>query len=616
MAFDGRVEHFPTLAVDHFAVRRDRPPVRAYLLSHVHSDHLIGLARNFTGPLIYCTQATKELLLELQTRKHRLDYERGDIPARVYRYRSLRGQAHRYLRAIPLNAPTPIDECNAVVTAIDANHCPGSCMFLVQGDAHTVLYTGDIRAEPAMLSDLRRNPLLTQYLHGKAIDTLYLDNSSGVPDRELDEKSYGCAELVRAIAAYPPDTRFFMPMRTLGGVEELWVAAALALGQRIHVDTYTRKLFESVSAPGVYAYGPALADILTDDVSVRFHSCDAWECCAGRAVEGAEVYVKLVNSRYMRGRASARQIEVEREVEDGFAYTDEKGNLADDDEPSISLASFRIDEGTTLIGQIASREENLPPPADDDQSSAEETDDEAEPASSQVAVDDDTDSGDDITQLGPSCAKECPPSVETTAVKGEERIEDELFEYSAETEADAFSLPAERSADGALMDRERVQAALKVWCSIHRPSPAERRDPDEVVYPRTLVIPFARHSTLPELRRFVGLFPNVRRVVTIRGDDSAAFADLLSTARVTRTPENEQPGLDDSSQRSAKKVKREQPSPPPSEAKLERVLCESSQPSFTHEAALLETYAQLARTGRWDACDAVQRRTLGEDVSV
>lgn len=33
------------------------------------------------------------------------------------------------------------------VTLIDANHCPGSVMFLIEGDGKTILYTGDIRGQ-------------------------------------------------------------------------------------------------------------------------------------------------------------------------------------------------------------------------------------------------------------------------------------------------------------------------------------------------------------------------------------------------------------------------------------------------------------------------------------
>lgn len=33
------------------------------------------------------------------------------------------------------------------VTLFDANHCPGSVMFLIEGDGKAILYTGDIRGK-------------------------------------------------------------------------------------------------------------------------------------------------------------------------------------------------------------------------------------------------------------------------------------------------------------------------------------------------------------------------------------------------------------------------------------------------------------------------------------
>lgn len=51
-------------------------------------------------------------------------------------------------RPIPLNTPTEIEltpRLRIRVTLLDANHCLGAVMFLIEGDGKAVLYTGDIR---------------------------------------------------------------------------------------------------------------------------------------------------------------------------------------------------------------------------------------------------------------------------------------------------------------------------------------------------------------------------------------------------------------------------------------------------------------------------------------
>ena len=61
------------------------------------------------------------------------------------------------------------------ITLIEANHCPGAVMFLMQGkkgDApFTVLHTGDFRYKASMLEQLRDGE---EYV---SIDRLYLDNT-------------------------------------------------------------------------------------------------------------------------------------------------------------------------------------------------------------------------------------------------------------------------------------------------------------------------------------------------------------------------------------------------------------------------------------------------------
>jgi Cft2 family RNA processing exonuclease len=57
----------------------------------------------------------------------------------------------RVQRPIPLNTPTEIELTplqRIRVTLLDANHCAGAVMFLIEGQGKAILYTGDIRGIP------------------------------------------------------------------------------------------------------------------------------------------------------------------------------------------------------------------------------------------------------------------------------------------------------------------------------------------------------------------------------------------------------------------------------------------------------------------------------------
>ncbi|KAG0198184.1 hypothetical protein BGX28_008349, partial [Mortierella sp. GBA30] len=72
--FDGLIREFPTVAIDHFKIR---PGVRVYLLSHVHSDHLQGLAAKTWDAPIYCSQITAKWLPMLASRSKQIAFESG-----------------------------------------------------------------------------------------------------------------------------------------------------------------------------------------------------------------------------------------------------------------------------------------------------------------------------------------------------------------------------------------------------------------------------------------------------------------------------------------------------------------------------------------------------------
>lgn len=51
---------FPQIRIDYFLSNPDVTPPLACFLSHVHSDHLLGL-ESLKAPFVYCSAATREV---------------------------------------------------------------------------------------------------------------------------------------------------------------------------------------------------------------------------------------------------------------------------------------------------------------------------------------------------------------------------------------------------------------------------------------------------------------------------------------------------------------------------------------------------------------------------
>ncbi|KAI7119987.1 hypothetical protein KC316_g6943, partial [Hortaea werneckii] len=144
--FDGIVKEFPDIRIDYFRSSngQSQPPL-ALFLSHVHSDHLVGL-ESCKSPFIYCSPATRELLLRLEKYPHRMNFAKGILESRKQTYRHLK----TLLKPIPLETPTKLELSpgrTIRVTLFDANHCVGAVAFLIEDDEKAVIYTGDIRSE-------------------------------------------------------------------------------------------------------------------------------------------------------------------------------------------------------------------------------------------------------------------------------------------------------------------------------------------------------------------------------------------------------------------------------------------------------------------------------------
>ncbi|KAI9274675.1 DNA repair metallo-beta-lactamase-domain-containing protein [Phascolomyces articulosus] len=123
-----------------------------YFLSHYHSDHYHGLSSSWSHGPIYCSKITSNFL----TQELRVD--------------------SKYIIALPMDQDYVLN--NSInVSLIEANHCPGSVLFLFKvyrpdGTIARHLHTGDFRANPRMCL----HPLIRQPENG-ILDSIYLDTT-------------------------------------------------------------------------------------------------------------------------------------------------------------------------------------------------------------------------------------------------------------------------------------------------------------------------------------------------------------------------------------------------------------------------------------------------------
>ncbi|KAM0403921.1 hypothetical protein ACHAQC_001539 [Fusarium culmorum] len=294
--FNGIVSEFPEIRIDFFRRNADAQPPLACFLSHVHSDHLAGL-ESLRSPFVYCSAATREILLRLERYPCRINYGKGVLEARQQTFKHL----SKVLKSLPLETPTSIELCpgrEIQVTLFDANHCPGAVMFLVEGDGKAILYTGDIRSEPWFVNAIERNPNLIEYTSGlKTLDKIYLDTSF-TEDVPFQTKAQGITELLKKISKYPKDTVFHFQAWTYG-YEDVWIALSKALKSKIHVDDYKLRIYGSLKSRNPRSQfdvdvhltpeSPALTGhmcgntphpgCLTSDINVCLHSCERGNIC-------------------------------------------------------------------------------------------------------------------------------------------------------------------------------------------------------------------------------------------------------------------------------------------------------------------------------------------------
>ncbi|KAI5834154.1 DRMBL-domain-containing protein [Schizophyllum commune Tattone D] len=166
------------------------PGVKAYFLTHAHSDHYTNLSSSWDSGPIYCSEVTCNLIAQML----RVD--------------------KKWLHPLPLDTPVEIPDTGGVkVTLIEANHCPGSSLFFFEG--RQTVNAGDSAFKSPFVGtgrvfrylhcgDFRASPKHVEHpcVKGKRIDHVYLDTTYLDPKYTFPPQPQvieACAELARRI---------------------------------------------------------------------------------------------------------------------------------------------------------------------------------------------------------------------------------------------------------------------------------------------------------------------------------------------------------------------------------------------------------------------------------
>ncbi|THH12819.1 hypothetical protein EW146_g7333 [Bondarzewia mesenterica] len=190
------------------------PGITAYFLTHAHSDHYTNLSSNWKAGPIYCSRRLSFFfgfffLIVIDVSFHLCSVE-GTANLIIH----MLSVDPKWVHSLPMDTPITVPDSGGVsVTLIEANHCPGSSLFLFEGP-QTVnagdsafkspfvgssklfryLHCGDFRASP--------QHVLHPAIKGKHLDVIYLDTTYLNPKYCFPSQAQvisACAELARRI---------------------------------------------------------------------------------------------------------------------------------------------------------------------------------------------------------------------------------------------------------------------------------------------------------------------------------------------------------------------------------------------------------------------------------
>ncbi|KAK8970056.1 DNA cross-link repair protein SNM1 [Platanthera guangdongensis] len=268
----------------------------SYFLSHFHSDHYTGLNPNWCRGLIFCSETTASLLVEILKVS----------PLFVY--------------ALPLNKTVTIDRSNVVL--LDANHCPGAVQFLFEVGLSRYIHTGDFRFRESMKLD----PFLQKFV---GADTVFLDTTYCNPKFVFPSQEESIEYILKTIQRTREENQgsssksvLFLIATYMVGKERILLEIAQKCNCLLHVDG--RKM-EILSVLGLGDAGVFTEDASSSDVHVIGWNLlgEVWPFFKPNFVKMEEIMLEKGYSRVIGFVSTGWMYEAKK---DGFAVTS-KGPL-------------------------------------------------------------------------------------------------------------------------------------------------------------------------------------------------------------------------------------------------------------------------------------------------
>ncbi|KAH6758107.1 hypothetical protein C2S52_022993 [Perilla frutescens var. hirtella] len=240
---------------------------RHHFLTHAHKDHAQGIVARASYP-IYSTLLTKTLLLQF--------YPQLD---------------ESMFLGIEVGQSLVIEDPDGdfVVTAFDANHCPGAVMFLFEGNFGNIFHTGDCRLTPECLLCLP-----DKYIGKKGkeprcpLDYVFLDCTFGQFPFKMPSKQSAMQQVINCIWKHPDAHTVYLTCDLLGQ-EEILVEVSQTFGERIYVDKARNlECFNSLKL--------IVPEIISEDPSSRFQLFDGFP----KLYERAEAKIAEARANFQR----------------------------------------------------------------------------------------------------------------------------------------------------------------------------------------------------------------------------------------------------------------------------------------------------------------------------